>query len=67
MLFLYFGKRNFVIFSQKEGFLIFWEMKLSCIKIKTFQERLLQTQKNYKTHSEKISYISGSGIFYLQV
>ena len=63
--------KKFIIFSQKGVFLIFWEnrtlifweMKLSNLKFKKFQEENFQAQKIKRTHSEKISYILGNGIF----
>ena len=43
--------------------LIFWEMKLSNLKFKKFQEGNFQAQKIKRTHSEKLSYILGNGTF----
>ena len=57
-----FSKKLFLYF-EKRDFLIFLEMELYSLKNKTFQEVTLQAQKIKKKHSEKISYISGNGIF----
>ena len=59
-LFLYSGKQNFVVFSQKKVVHIFWETKLSNPKNKKFQEESFRAQKVKRTHSEKMSsYVLG--------
>ena len=63
--------KKFVTFSQKRVFLIFWEnrtlifweIKLSNLKFKKFQEGNFQAQKIKRIHSEKISYILRNGTF----
>ena len=53
--------KKFLIFSQKEAFLIFRKtetVKTSYISISNFP-----SSKNEKNHSEKISYILGNGTF----
>ena len=69
-LFLYFRKRNFLIFSKNLYFLYFFlifsifflyfrRLNFPALRIKNFRKELLSS-KSKKTHSEKLSYISGS-------
>ena len=62
------GKRTFeppglkaFLYFLKKSYFIFWKMELSSLKFKKYQEGTFQTRKIKKTHSEKISYISGNG------
>ena len=68
--------KNPDFFSPKKHFLISWEMELSqkklllyfgkwnfLKKLLIFQEGTFQAHKIKKTHSEKMSYISGIGTF----
>ena len=74
--------KKFVVFSQKKAFLetetskkflIFREMELFYIlgngnpkKLPIFQEVTFWARKVKRTHSEKMSYISGNGTFQSQ-
>ena len=55
--------KKYLIFSQKEDFLIFWEMQLFKKNFLYFRRELSELGKLKKNSSEQISYISGNETF----
>ena len=59
--FLYFGKYNLFLFSQKKTFfLCFRKLNFRVPRLKKFRKELSDLKKINKDHYEKISYISGN-------